>query len=521
MDRFVKRLSATPTLSTSTSTISSGMDTPPPSPAEQPPEKKKKSSVKIKAVPPIRDTSVDWKNRLTLSEDNEVGFLNSQEEFENLYSEGPPTPSSSSTFLMPSRKTESPLFTVRMEIFHHLQVKHPFVEFNFDTMESTSQYKDLMAVWNAHFKKYEKSDAWKAACPPGITIIHENQPVGVKFDGGRLFYKVRKVGDKFNWNEGSGSKCKSENCGDKRILGEFCRKHAIVKREILLIRDVADLEKINIAIVHPQARKTKFNDLNINATLGGSSYDRTSISKYIANSPTAWFVIEKRWEYLPEESVKMFQSLEIQMSLMVSLHNSVTTEPMEQIHFINSDITTNEGNLAEVKKGLELNDMWFGIGDDDNSLNFAQSPYRPTNFSNTLPFVYVGDNNEGGYRFGEDHAVFRTSVIKGARGHATQITTMQGVDPKNIHQVFQSNYTTSTTEEMLQNAKEVETLGHQSVVVAQMLEMKSVNGNNVYNLAEKFTHYDSGWDGAIFHDLVVMMTGKEIVVKKDKFKTVS
>ncbi|OXA52227.1 uncharacterized protein LOC110852807 [Folsomia candida] len=520
MDRFVVRLSATPTQSTSTPTISAGIDTPPPSPAEQPPEKKKKSSFELKVAPPKRDTSVDWRSRVTLSDNDVVGFINSQEEFENLYSEGPPTPSSSSTFPMPSRKTESPLFTVRMAIFNYLQTTHPLVEFNYSTMESTSQYKDLMTVWSTHFKKYGKSDAWKAACPPGFTIIHDNQQVGVKFDGGRLFYKVKKEGEKFNWKDLSGSKCKSENCGDQKMLDVFCRKHAIVKREILLIRDVTNLEKVNIAIVFPPVRKGKFDDLQINTILWGPVYKRTSIQKYVTNSPTAWFVIEKRLEYLSEESVAMFQSLQIQMSLMVSLHNSVTTEPAEQIHFINCDITTKAGNLAELKKGLELNNMGFKIGENNNSLNFEHSPHLPTNFNNTFPFVYVGDNQEGGFRFGEDHAVLRNSVLKSSRGHATQITTMEGVDPKNIYDVFQSNPTTSTKEEILKKSLEVETLGHQSVLVAQMMGMKSVHGNNVYNLAEKFTHFDNGWDGAIFNDLVVMMTGKEIIVKKDKLQTV-
>lgn len=88
MDRFVVRLSATPTQSTSTPTISAGIDTPPPSPAEQPPEKKKKSSFELKVAPPKRDTSVDWRSRVTLSDNDVVGFINSQEEFENLYSEG-------------------------------------------------------------------------------------------------------------------------------------------------------------------------------------------------------------------------------------------------------------------------------------------------------------------------------------------------------------------------------------------------------------------------------------------------
>ncbi|OXA56932.1 hypothetical protein Fcan01_07845 [Folsomia candida] len=104
MDRFVLRLNATPTQSTSTPATSSGMDTPPPSPAEQPLIKKTKTDEGI-IVPQLkRATAVDWETRLTLNEDRELGFINSQEEFENLYA--PPTPSSSSTVPTPSRKTE-------------------------------------------------------------------------------------------------------------------------------------------------------------------------------------------------------------------------------------------------------------------------------------------------------------------------------------------------------------------------------------------------------------------------------
>lgn len=86
MDKFVIRLNATPSTSTTTACTSSTVDSPPPSPAEQPPVKKAKPSVKV--TPPQRETSVDWRSRVILSDDDEVGFLNSQEEFENLYSEG-------------------------------------------------------------------------------------------------------------------------------------------------------------------------------------------------------------------------------------------------------------------------------------------------------------------------------------------------------------------------------------------------------------------------------------------------
>lgn len=60
--------------------------TPPPSPAEQPPAKKSKKQG-LKVAPPQRPTTVDWETRLTLNEDREIGFVNSQEDFEPLYGE--------------------------------------------------------------------------------------------------------------------------------------------------------------------------------------------------------------------------------------------------------------------------------------------------------------------------------------------------------------------------------------------------------------------------------------------------
>ncbi|XP_021947475.1 uncharacterized protein LOC110845393 [Folsomia candida] len=209
------------------------------------------------------------------------------------------------------------------------------------------------------------------------------------------------------------------------------------------------------------------------------------------------------------------------MSLLTTLHNNTTSEPVEQIHLINCDINTNAGNLEEVKKALELNDMGFEIGDDNISLSFALSPHIPTSFNNKLPYVYVGDNKEGGYRFGEDHSEKREFTMKGSKTHSTaKFTTMKGIDSKNIHNVFQADPTTFTSKQSLQKMKEVETLGHKGVLVAQMLGMKTVDGHNVYNLAEKFTHFDHGWEDGIFSDLIAMMTGKGIVVKKEKLKAV-
>ncbi|XP_021959881.1 uncharacterized protein LOC110855803 [Folsomia candida] len=219
--------------------------------------------------------------------------------------------------------------------------------------------------------------------------------------------------------------------------------------------------------------------------------------------------------------MRKFQSLGIQMSLMASFHNSVATKPAEQIKFINCDIYTKSGNLDDVNKTLALNNMGFEIRDDNNSLNFANSPHLPTNFKNKLPYVYVGDNKEGGYRFGENHSEKCQSVIKGSDYHQrAKSTTMAGIDPENRHNVFQADPTTFTAEESLKKSLEVETLGHKGVLVANMLGMKTVGGHDVYNLAEKFTHFDHGWEEDIFKDFIVMMTGKEIVVKKDKLKTV-
>ncbi|XP_021948683.1 uncharacterized protein LOC110846295 [Folsomia candida] len=369
MDQFVIRLSATPSTSTTTACTSSTVDSPPPSPAEQPPVKKAKPSVKV--TPPQREISVDWRSRVILSDDDEVGFLNSQEEFENLYSEGPPTPSSSAILPTPSRHTQSTLFTVRKQIFNHLQEKYPLIEFTFETVESTAEYKDLMELWNKHFKKFEKSDPWKAASPPGVTFLHDNQPVGVKYVGERLFYKVKKEGEKFGWKTSVGTKCRVENCPEKSHLDGYCYRHSTVKREIWMMRDVANLDKVNMALVQPELRKGKFTDLGFNLCLRGAHYDDRAIGQYLAKFPTAWFVIEKRWEYLSEESTRKFQSLGILMSLMVSFHNSVATKPAEQIKFINCDIYTKSANLDDVNKTLALNNMGFEITDANNSLNFA------------------------------------------------------------------------------------------------------------------------------------------------------
>lgn len=95
------------------------------------------------------------------------------------------------------------------------------IEFTLETVESTAEYKDLMELWNKHFKKFEKSDPWKAASPPGVTFLHDNQPVGVKYVGGRLFYKVKKEGEKFGWKTSVGSKCRVENCPDKNYVGHY------------------------------------------------------------------------------------------------------------------------------------------------------------------------------------------------------------------------------------------------------------------------------------------------------------
>ncbi|OXA58329.1 uncharacterized protein LOC110847819 [Folsomia candida] len=355
MDKFVIRLSSTPSTSSTTACASSTVDSPPPSPAEQPPVKKAKPSIKV--TPPQRETSVDWRSRVILSDDDEVGFLNSQEEFENLFSEGPPTPSSSAILPTPSRHTQSPLFTVRMTIFNHLQEKYPLIEFTFDTVESTAEYKDLMELWNKHFKKFEKSDPWKAASPPGVTFLHDNQPVGVKYVGGRLFYKVKKGGEKLVWNTSVGSKCRVENCPERTHLEGHCYKHNTVKREILMIRDVANLDKVNMAFVQPELRKERFTDLGLNLCLRGAHYDGRAFGQYLDKFPNAWFVIEKRWENLTMESTTKFQTLEILMSLMVSFHNSVATKPAEQIKLINCDMCTKSGNLDDVNKILALNNV--------------------------------------------------------------------------------------------------------------------------------------------------------------------
>ncbi|OXA59850.1 uncharacterized protein LOC110843624 [Folsomia candida] len=209
------------------------------------------------------------------------------------------------------------------------------------------------------------------------------------------------------------------------------------------------------------------------------------------------------------------------MSLLTTIYNNMTSEPAEQIHFINCDIITNAGNLEEVKKGLELNDMGFEIGDENISLSFALSPHIPTPFNNKLPYVYVGYNKEGGYRFGEDHSKKSEFTVKGSKGHQLlKVTTMTGIEPNNIHNVFQADPSTFTSEQSLQKTKEVETLGHKGVLVAQILGMKTVDGHNVYNLSEKYTHFDHGWDDSIFNDMIVMMTGKGVVVKKEKLKAV-
>ncbi|XP_021947646.2 uncharacterized protein LOC110845519 [Folsomia candida] len=363
MDKFVIRLSATPSNSTTTAFTGSTVDSPPPSPAEQPPVKKSKPSVKV--TPPQRETSVDWRRRVILNDDDEVGFLNSQEEFENLFSEGPPTPSSSANFPTPNRYTQSTLFTVRMTIFNHLQEKYPLIEFTFDTVESTAEYKNLMESWNKHFKNFEKSDPWKAASPPGVTFLHDNQPVGVKYLGGDCIIKSRRR----ERNLG-GSPLSDPNAGWK-ILDGYCYRHSTVKREIWMMRDVANLDKVNMALVQPELRKGKFTDLGFNLCLRGAHYDDRAIGQYLAKFPTAWFVIEKRWEYLSEESTRKFQSLGILMSLMVSFHNSVATKPAEQIKFINCDIYTKSANLDDVNKTLALNNMGFEITDANNSLNFA------------------------------------------------------------------------------------------------------------------------------------------------------
>ncbi|OXA58196.1 uncharacterized protein LOC110845437 [Folsomia candida] len=439
MDKFVIRLNATPSTSTTTAcTSSTVIDSPPPSPAEQPPVKKAKPYAKV--IPPQRETSVDWRSRVILSDDNEVGFLNSQEEFENLFSEGPPTPSSSAILPIPNRFTKSPLFTVRVTIFNHLQEKYPLIEFTLETVESTAEYKNLMQLWNKHFKKFEKSDPWKAASPPGVTFLHDNQPVGVKYVDGRLFYKVKKEGVKFVWNTSVGSKCRVENCSEKTNLDGHCYSHNIVKREILMIRDVANLDKMNLTLVQPNLKKGKFTDLGLNLCLRGPHYDCRAIGQYLAKFPTAWFVIEKRWEYLNEESVRKFQSLGILMSIMVSFHNSVAAKPSEQIKFINCEIYTKSADLDDVNKTLALNNMGFEIRDDNNSLKFENSPFVPTNFNRKLPYVYVGDNKQGGYRFGEDRSETCRSVVKGSYSHqSAKSTTMAGIDPENRHNVFQAD----------------------------------------------------------------------------------
>ncbi|XP_021956379.1 uncharacterized protein LOC110852586 [Folsomia candida] len=408
-----------------------------------------------------------------------------------------------------------------MSIFNHLQEKYPLIEFTLETVESTAEYKDLMELWNKHFKQFEKSDPWKAASPPGVTFLHDNQQVGVKYVGGRLYYKVKKEGEKFGWKTSVGSKCRVENCPDKNYLDGYCYRHSTVKREILMIRDVANLDKVNMAFVRPELRKERFTDLGLNLCLRGAHYDGRAFGQYLDKFPNAWFVIEKRWENLTMESTTKFQTLEILMSLMVSFHNSVATKPAEQIKLINCDMCTKSGNLDDVNKILALNNIGFEIRDANNSLNFSNSPHLPTNFNRKLPYVYVGDNKEGGYRFGENHSETCRSVVKGSHTHQrAKSTTMAEVDPENRHNVFQVDPTTFTAEENLKKTLEVETLGHKGVLVANMLGMKTVGGHDVYNLAEKFTHFDHGWDEDIFKDFIVMMTGKDIVVKKDKLKTV-
>ncbi|OXA41733.1 uncharacterized protein LOC110859728 [Folsomia candida] len=408
-----------------------------------------------------------------------------------------------------------------MGIFNHLKEKYPLIEFILETVESTAEYKDLMELWNKHFKKFEKSDPWKAASPPGVTFLHDNQPVGVKYVGGKLFYKVKKEGEKFGWKTSVRTKCRVENCPEMSYMDGYCYSHSTVKREILMIRDVANLDKVNINIVHPDLRKERFTDLGINLFLRGVHYEHKAIGQYLAKFPNAWFVIEKRWEHLSEESTRKFQSLGIQMSLMVSFHNSVATKPAEQIKLINCDIYTKSANLDDVNKTLALNNMGFEIMDANNSLNFANSHHLPRNFNRKLPYVYVGDNKEGGYRYGQNHSEKRQYVIKGSDSHQrAKSITMAGIDPENRHHVFQADPTTFTAEESLKKSLEVETLGHMGVLVANMLGMKTVGGHDVYNLAEKFTHFDHGWDEDIFKHFIVMMTGKEIVVKKDTLKTV-
>ncbi|OXA61249.1 Thrombospondin type-1 domain-containing protein 4 [Folsomia candida] len=59
-----------------------------------------------------------------------------------------------------------------------------------------------------------------------------------------------------------------------------------------------------------------------------------------------------------------------------------------------------------------------------------------------------------------------------------------------------------------------------SVKVTPPQRETSVDWRSRVKFRSKFTHFDHGWDEDIFKDFIVMMTGKEIVVKKDMLKTV-
>lgn len=58
--------------------------------------------------------------------------------------------------------------------------------------------------------KTNHSDPWKAANPNNINITHKDKLVGVKWENGRLFAKI-KPDNKFAWSRAA-TKCTSVDC---------------------------------------------------------------------------------------------------------------------------------------------------------------------------------------------------------------------------------------------------------------------------------------------------------------------
>lgn len=225
------------------------------------------------------------------------------------------------------------------------------------------------------------------------------------------------------------------------------------------------------------------------------------------------------------------------MSVMTMLYNSVC-DVKDRVKFINEEIHFRNCDgfqkdfFVKLRQIFEVNDFIFKITGEKKSTTVLPKSLHPAVSYGHLPSSYLArDTTTGEIYSGVKWGMKVHTKGAGSNGHTTaKKTALSDFDKSQINRVYQfahpkadlikdkKSYTRLSKGEkkihleMKEKAQRVETLGHISSLLAQMLGLK-INSHDIIFMAQKFSHFDDSFSKSIFDDVFGYLYGEVVEVE--------